>query len=118
MAFYHESAWDKKQHRRRPRFRSKAYATVTRLFLKKYTTTRDTTTFYTDAGTGFGSRIKGHDKRSTATIQQNLKTKCTLVETKDYLSIFTIMLLVRFTFTTSTKDQQGSKPWCGILYQS
>ncbi|KAI8328439.1 hypothetical protein BC941DRAFT_519276 [Chlamydoabsidia padenii] len=44
------------------------------------------TVFYGDAGRGFGTRIKGHIKRSTERLQLHSKSKCDLISTSEYLS--------------------------------
>ncbi|KAI8328568.1 hypothetical protein BC941DRAFT_519206 [Chlamydoabsidia padenii] len=76
----------KKQGGERSRFRDKAYGTVATTIFPKDTKKQDTFIFYGDAGRGFGSRIKGSDKRSTQSLQHNLKHLCTLIGTNEYLS--------------------------------
>ncbi|KAI8344864.1 hypothetical protein BC941DRAFT_465068 [Chlamydoabsidia padenii] len=44
------------------------------------------TIFYGDSGRGYGSRIKGHSKRSTERLQHGLKEMCDLISTKEYLA--------------------------------
>ncbi|KAI8330646.1 hypothetical protein BC941DRAFT_475509 [Chlamydoabsidia padenii] len=43
--------------------------------------------FYGDAGRGFGTRIKGHIKKSTKRLQLHLKSKCDVISTSECLSL-------------------------------
>ncbi|CAO3601292.1 unnamed protein product [Absidia cylindrospora] len=89
--FYHGCNGSNKEKRNRRRFTDKAFGNAATRLLKggKFASGSKgiSLAFYGDAGRGFGSRITGHEKRSTKHLQLAMAQKnCTVVDTDEYRS--------------------------------